>query len=64
MPKVTGDSYYLPINEGKYIPSRYKYFKKFLNNTSYNTLESFSMQFFTVNKGTKSITYVSIRKKI
>lgn len=57
-PNISGDSYYLPINEGKFIPSNDKYFKEFLNENSYNIIEFFSMQFFSVNQNDKSIVYI------
>ncbi|MGL5313380.1 MAG: glycoside hydrolase, partial [Peptostreptococcaceae bacterium] len=57
-PKVSGESYTLPINEGKFIPSNDKYWKEFLNEQIYNVIENFSMQFFTVNKEKYSLTYI------
>ena len=57
-PKVKGESYTLPINEGKFIPSNDKYWKEFLDEQVYNFIENFSMQFFTVNKSEYSLTYI------
>ncbi len=57
-PNVSGESYYLPINEGKFIPSNDKYWKEYLNEQVYNVIESFSMQFFAVNKDNVSISYI------
>ncbi|MGL6105477.1 glycoside hydrolase [Romboutsia sp.] len=57
-PKVSGESYILPINEGKFIPSNDKYWKEYLNEQVYNVIESFSMQFFAVDKKDYSLTYV------
>lgn len=57
-PKVSGESYALPINEGKFIPSNDKYWKEFLDDQVYNVIESFSMQFFSINKDNYSATYI------
>lgn len=57
-PNVSGESYYLPINEGKFIPSNDKYWSEYLNEQVYNVIESFSMQFFAVNKENSSISYI------
>lgn len=57
-PEVSGESYTLPINEGKFIPSNDKYWKEFLDEQVYNVIENFSMQFFTVNKDEYSLTYI------
>ncbi|WP_099191274.1 glycoside hydrolase [Tepidibacter mesophilus] len=57
-PTVHAKSYTIPIHEGKYIPSNNKYWKEFLNNESYTVAESFSMQFFALNKKRYSIVYV------
>ncbi|EPZ58532.1 putative lipo domain protein [[Clostridium] sordellii ATCC 9714] len=52
----------LPINEGKFIPSNDKYWKEYLNNQVLNTIESFSMQFFSVNKENFAATYIMKNK--
>ncbi|MGL5693932.1 MAG: glycoside hydrolase, partial [Peptostreptococcaceae bacterium] len=57
-PKVNGESYTLPIQEGKFIPSNDKYWKEFLDDTVYNVIENFSMQFFSVNKENFAATYI------
>lgn len=57
-PSVSGESYTLPLQEGKFIPSNDKYWKEFLNEQVYNVLESFSMQFFSVNKSDYALTYI------
>ncbi|WP_270941170.1 glycoside hydrolase [Romboutsia lituseburensis] len=57
-PSVSGESYTLPLQEGKFIPSNDKYWKEFLNDQIYNVLESFSMQFFSVNKSDYALTYI------
>ena len=48
----------LPINEGKYIPSDDEYWKEHLTGSEYNVIESFSMQFFALNKKAYSIMYI------
>ncbi|MFC4075980.1 glycoside hydrolase [Salinithrix halophila] len=58
-PKVKAKSYTLPLWEGKYIPSRDRYWKKFLKDQSYSFIESFSMRFFALNKKKYSILYVA-----
>ncbi len=60
-PKVSAESYVLPINEGKFIPSNDKYWKEFLNEQVYNVIESFSMQFFAINK--EDYCYIIYYKK-
>ncbi|RDY29351.1 hypothetical protein CHL78_001235 [Romboutsia weinsteinii] len=57
-PKISGESYVLPIHEGKYIPSNDKYFKEYLDGQVYNVIESFSMQFFSVNKDNFAVSYI------
>ena len=57
-PKVEGESYYLPIGEGKLIPKDDANWLKFLGGEEYDTLESFSMQIFAVNKGKYTIVYI------
>lgn len=57
-PKVEAESYMLPINEGKYIPSSDEFWKEHLMNSEYNVIESFSMQFFALNKNDYSIMYI------
>lgn len=61
-PSVNGESYILPINEGKFIPSDDKYWKEYLNEQVFNTIESFSMQFFSVNKDNFAATYIMKNK--
>ncbi|MBU3108289.1 glycoside hydrolase [Clostridium gasigenes] len=57
-PRVNAESYMLPINEGKYIPSDDEYWKEHLTGSEYNVIESFSMQFFALNKKAYSIMYI------
>lgn len=61
-PSVRGESYVLPINEGKFIPSYDKYWKDYLNEQKLNTIESLSMQFFSVNKDNFAATYIMKNK--
>ncbi|WP_423802964.1 glycoside hydrolase [Paenibacillus dendrobii] len=58
-PRVQGESYTLPLGEGKYIPSEDKVWKRFLDNSSMNFIESFSMRFFAVNQKKYSILYIA-----
>ncbi|GCD10138.1 glycoside hydrolase [Clostridium tagluense] len=57
-PKVTGEAYMLPLNEGKYIPKDDKVWKEYLNDNEMKTLESFSMQFFASSKKNYSLLYI------
>ncbi|OOM80676.1 glycoside hydrolase [Clostridium sp. BL-8] len=57
-PEISGDSYILPLWEGKYIPSDDQNWKSFLSGQEMSLLEDFSMQFFAVNKGNYSVLYV------
>lgn len=61
-PSVSGESYLIPFNEGKFIPSNDKYWKDYLNEQAFNTMESFSMQFFSVNKNNFAATYIMKNK--
>lgn len=45
-PRVQGDSYTLPIGEGKYIPGGDPTWKSFLKDNDMSFIESFSMRFF------------------
>ncbi|PEJ57194.1 hypothetical protein CN692_13655 [Bacillus sp. AFS002410] len=58
-PKVSAKSYIMPFGEGKLIPSNDENWKKFLSNEELSFAESFSMRFFTLNKGKYSITYIA-----
>ncbi|MEG1482267.1 glycoside hydrolase [Clostridium sp.] len=57
-PKVKGESYMMPFNEGKYIPSNDTTWKEYLDNTTLKGIESLSMQFFAVNKKEYSLLYI------
>lgn len=57
-PNVEGDNFILPMDEGKFIPTDDKDWKEHLKGNCYNLLESFSMQFFAVEKGDRSLTYI------
>lgn len=58
-PKVSANSYTLPLFEGKYIPSNDKYWKEFLKDSEYSFAESFSMNYFVSNKENYSIMYIA-----
>lgn len=57
-PKISGDAYMLPINQGKYIPNDDALWKEYLTDNEMRTIESFSMQFFAVEKEAYSIVYI------
>lgn len=57
-PKISGDAYMLPINQGKYIPNDDELWKEYLTGNEMRTIESFSMQFFAVEKEAYSIVYI------
>lgn len=57
-PSVEADSYYLPINEGKHIPSDDEDWKQYFSNNEYDVIEYFSMQFFTLNRADYAIVFV------
>ena len=57
-PVVSGESYTLPLYEGKLIPSEDDNWKTFLDEQEFIGLESLSMQFFAVNKAQYSIMYM------
>lgn len=57
-PRVSAESYMLPLWEGKYIPANDSYWKSFLNHQTLDFPGSFSMGFFALNKANYSIVYV------
>lgn len=57
-PKVKGDGYMLPLNEGKYIPSNDSIWKDYLNEEKMKVIETLSMQFFAVHKSEYSLVYI------
>lgn len=57
-PSVNGDSYTLPLWEGKHIPSDDFYWKEFLKNKTYTFSEAFSMNFFAINKQNHSFLFI------
>lgn len=57
-PKVSGDSYYIPIGEGKFFSSKDTLWMNHLQNEEYAAIENLSMPFFAVAKGEKAILYL------
>ncbi|WP_054026699.1 glycoside hydrolase [Bacillus sp. FJAT-28004] len=57
-PIVKGDGYMLPLNQGKYIPSNDRTWKDYLSEQEMKVIESFSMQFFAVDKSDYSLVYI------
>ncbi|MGL4345676.1 MAG: glycoside hydrolase, partial [Cellulosilyticaceae bacterium] len=57
-PQVAGESYTLPLREGKLIPSTDRYWQEYLTGESLAMIESLSMRFFGVNHGTRSLLYI------
>ncbi|WP_252250500.1 glycoside hydrolase [Clostridium sp. ZBS13] len=57
-PNVSGESYMLPLNQGKYIPSNDLVWKEYLNKSEMKVIESFSMQFFAASKKDYSLLYI------
>ncbi|EGL19056.1 MULTISPECIES: glycoside hydrolase [unclassified Paenibacillus] len=57
-PRVTADSYLLPLGEGKKIPANDASWMQFLKEETLNWSESFSMDFFALNKQAYSIVYI------
>ena len=57
-PKVKGDGYMLPLNQGKYIPSNDSSWKDYLSEEKMKVIEAFSMQFFAVDKSAYSLVYI------
>ncbi|OUB36695.1 hypothetical protein BK708_02405 [Bacillus thuringiensis serovar yunnanensis] len=58
-PKVSAESYTLPLWEGKNIPSNNSDWKQYLKDKDFSFIESFSMRFFTLNKPKYSIMYIA-----
>ncbi|MGG0257016.1 glycoside hydrolase [Bacillus toyonensis] len=58
-PKVSADSYTLPLWEGKNIPNNDSDWKQFLKDQDFSFIESFSMRFFALNKSKYSIMYIA-----
>ncbi|WP_370877718.1 glycoside hydrolase [Paenibacillus anaericanus] len=57
-PLVKGEGYMLPLHQGKYIPSGDEVWKEYLNEETVKVIESFSMQFFAVDKSKYSLVYL------
>ncbi|KRF58839.1 hypothetical protein ASG99_27270 [Bacillus sp. Soil768D1] len=57
-PKVKGDGYMLPLNQGKHIPSTDPVWKNYLSEEKMKVIEAFSMQFFAVDKSAYSLVYI------
>lgn len=57
-PKVKGEGYMIPLNQGKYIPSDDEVWKEYLKDNELKGIEGLSMQFFAVNKKDYSLVYV------
>lgn len=58
-PKISGESYVLPIGQGKLIPSSDDTWKKYFNQVEeINVIEGLSMQMFGVNKNDYSLVYI------
>nr|WP_152570616.1 glycoside hydrolase [Paenibacillus tyrfis] len=57
-PKVSADSYILPLWEGKFVPGRDANWKTFLQDETMTWSESFSMNFFALNKKHYSFVYI------
>lgn len=57
-PKVDGEGYIMPLNEGKYIPSNDETWNEYLSESEFKGIESLSMQFFSVNKEKYSIMFI------
>ena len=57
-PKVKGDGYMLPLNQGKHIPSNDPVWKDYLSEEKMKVIEAFSMQFFAVDKSAYSLVYI------
>jgi len=57
-PKVKGDGYMLPLNQGKYIPSDDSIWKNYLSEEKMKVIEALSMQFFAVDKSGYSLVYI------
>ncbi|HDR7415316.1 TPA: hypothetical protein QCX14_005527, partial [Bacillus toyonensis] len=58
-PKVSADSYTLPLWEGKNIPSNDPNWKEYLKDQDMSFIERFSMRFFALNKSKYSIMYIA-----
>ncbi|MBH5317831.1 glycoside hydrolase [Paenibacillus sp. GSMTC-2017] len=57
-PKVNAVSYMLPMWEGKFIPSNDSNWKMFLKEEEISWSETFSMNFFALNKASYSLVYI------
>ncbi|MCR8644813.1 glycoside hydrolase [Paenibacillus sp. N1-5-1-14] len=57
-PQVSAESYTLPLWEGKKIPSQDPHWKAFLKDEALTWIESFSMNFFALNKKDYALMYI------
>lgn len=58
-PHVAGESYMLPLREGKYIPKDDVYWRDYLDEMELDMMESLSMGFFGVNHEAYNILYIA-----
>ena len=58
-PKVSANSYTLPLWEGKRISADDSYWKELLKDEDFSFIESFSMRFFALDKPKYSIVYIA-----
>lgn len=57
-PNVSGESYYLPFGEGKYIPAADETWISYLKGNQFNALEELSMPFWAVANGDYAVLYI------
>lgn len=57
-PKIEGDSYYLPIGEGKKIPSEDSVWVQYLSGQEFDVLEQLSMPFWASSQGDYAVLFI------
>lgn len=57
-PKIAGDSYYLPLGEGKRVPADDQIWKEYLSGQTFPVLERLSMPFWAVEAGDYAVLFI------
>lgn len=57
-PLVSGDYFYLPLGEGKRVPSQDERWREYLTEMEIGAMEGLSMPFFAVSLGERALVYI------
>lgn len=57
-PNISGETYYMPLGEGKRIPSKDKSWMDYLKNQKFTVIEQFSMPFWAAKYGDYAVLFI------